>query len=149
LLFFCSAFISVCGQSSINTGGNNIIHSTGSLNYSIGETFYQTGRNISQGIQQSYQIEIIRVAHDYEKTNINLIYACPNPTKNIITLQAPYNGTRDYTCKIYDNTGREIIRRNIISNEISVDLSAFMHGIYFLRVYCRDKEIKTFKIIKN
>jgi hypothetical protein len=145
-LLFYSVFTHAYGQSSINTGGNDIIHSTGKISYSIGEIFYQTDNNISQGVQQVYKIMVINVGH--EKVNDCLIYARPNPTKNIVTISLPYNGITDYACKIYDNSGREIIRRNITSNETSIDLSGFTQGIYFLRIYRQDKEIKVFKIIK-
>jgi hypothetical protein len=138
----------VSGQSSINIGGNNIIHSAYQISYSIGEIFYQTDNNISQGVQQGYRIETIRTAPEIEKTDINLIYAYPNPTKNTVTLILPYNGIADYICKIHDNNGREIIRCNTVFKETSIDLSKFMQGIYFLRVYCKDKEMKVFKIIK-
>ncbi|MDR0619040.1 MAG: T9SS type A sorting domain-containing protein [Bacteroidales bacterium] len=146
-LFLYSIPVHTCGQSSVNTGGNNITHSTGKISYSIGEIFYQTDNNISQGVQQGYKIEVITVRH--EKINDFLIYACPNPTKNIITLSLPNSGIKDYSCKIYDNSGREIIRKDIISGETSVDLSRFTQGIYFLRVYRLGREIKVFKIIKT
>jgi len=152
ILLLVLGLTGVQAQEAISASGGDASGSGGSVSYSIGQLFYttNTGTNgsVAQGVQQPYEISVIGIE---EGKDITLqCSAYPNPTKDYVKLEVKNYKTENLTYQIYDNNGRYLESKKIDGEETFINMKTFMPAIYFLKVINNNnKEIKTFKIIKN
>ncbi len=131
--------------------GGNATGSGGSVSFSVGQVDYitatGTGGRITQGIQQPY--EIFRVS--VENMNIELLASVfPNPTREGVTLRVPAGtATSDYSYRIFDLMGKMVTEKKLDGLDTSVDMVSLANATYLLKVYNKEQDVTTFKIIKN
>ncbi|WP_198658968.1 leucine-rich repeat domain-containing protein [Winogradskyella tangerina] len=75
----------------------------------------------------------------------NAIRVYPNPAKNLVTIKSQSPMDR---MKIYDIQGRVIVESQTESSEVSLDVSKYLNGVYFLEINS-DGRTTTQRIIKN
>jgi len=150
LIPFTGLFFSSSAQQNTVSSGGEATGSGGTASYSTGQTDYITtsgsGGTTTQGVQQPYEIFI---ATGVEETGIVLQASVfPNPAENhiILTVENPESEMNFY---LYDNNGKLVKQEKIISKQTKIVLTEISNGIYFLRINNNEKEIKSFKIIKN
>ncbi len=143
--------LSLNAQKGTVAAGGNATGSGGSVSFSIGQVDYitatGTGGRITQGIQQPY--EIFRVS--VENLNIELLASVfPNPTRDGVTLRVP-SGTAiaDFSYRVFDLTGKLVAEKKLDGPDTSVDMSPLANATYLLKVYNKEQDVTTFKIIKN
>ena len=86
----------------------------------------------------------IFTANDFEK-NIELFNVYPNPAKGNITIELPQT-TQQSTVTIYNISGVELIKQQVIANKKQLDISAWPGGVYFIK-FINDKKVEVKKII--
>ena len=136
-------------QATLSSGG--MATGSGSVAYSIGQIAYTTATNasgsITQGVQQ--QIEIYTLGVD-DFVNISLIMkAYPNPTQGDLTLEITDLKLENLTFQLIDLQGRSIENRKIANTNETIKMENLPSATYFLKVTNNNKEVKSFKIIKN
>jgi len=136
-------------QASIASGGD-ASGSGGSVAYSVGQIVYttHTGSNgsVAQGVQQAYEISITT---GLLETDIKLnLSAYPNPTTNYLMLQID-NFDKALSYQLYDISGKLLESNTLVANSTTIKMEQLATGNYFLKVIQNNKEVKTFKIIKN
>lgn len=139
-------------QNSFNSSGGNNSGSGGSVNYSIGQVVYTTNSctngSIAQGVQQPYEISI--VTEIKEANNIKLSFLVyPNPTTDFLKLNTGNYNYKNLTYYLYQLDGKVLETKKIEDIETSISMSHLASGIYFLKITELNKDLKTFKIIKN
>jgi hypothetical protein len=139
-------------QEAIPASGGNASGSGGLVSYSIGQLVYttNTGSNgsVAQGIQQPYEISVVTGIK--EASSINLICSVyPNPTTDFLTLKVENFNKENLLYQLYNLNGKLLENKKVTSNKNAIALSGFGPGTYFLKVTCNNKEVKTFKIVKN
>ncbi|GAA3624912.1 T9SS type A sorting domain-containing protein [Flavivirga aquimarina] len=138
-------------QESVNATGGNASGSGGSASYSVGQVVYttNTGTNgsVAQGVQQPY----ISIALGIEQAKgINLsVTAYPNPTTDYLQLKVESWKLKNLSYQLYDINGKLLQNEKIIGNQTSIIMSNLLPSTYFVKVMQVNKEVKTFKIIKN
>jgi hypothetical protein len=156
LLTFAFSLSTVTAQESVNATGGNASGSGGTVSYSVGQVFYttNTGTNgsVAQGVQQTYDISVVNSID--ETTGISLqCSAYPNPTTDVLQLKVDTSTTlsiQSMTYQLYDMQGKLIFTKKLTDVETQIDMSNLVSGTYFLKITNNNnKEIKTFKIIKN
>lgn len=152
ILFMSIAQCTVSAQETTDASGGNASGSGGSASYSIGQSAYNTytGTNgsVAQGVQQPYEISIVTEIKEAKDISLSfLVY--PNPTSDILKLKIENYTNNNLTYHLYQLDGKTIETKNIESLDISISMEQLASGIYFLKITELDKEIKTFKIIKN
>lgn len=159
-IFFFVLFVSVGGltamtaqviHAGITAAGGNATGTGGSASYSVGQLVYTTatGSNgsVAQGVQQPYEINVISGIEDIY--GIELFMAYPNPVGNSLILKIENNELDLFSYQLYNLTGSLIRSSKISSLETSINMAELIPSTYFLRIYIDNKEVKTFKIIKN
>ena len=163
VLLSCTFFLStLTAQESLNASGGNATGSGGSASYSVGQLLYQThtGTNgsVAEGVQQPYEISTVV---GIEETAINLsLTAYPNPTADYLTLSLNEFEISNLSYQLYDVQGRLLQSKKITDNQTRIVMSNLVPSTYFIKVYAvgrndrtgviqGNKEVKTFKIIKN
>jgi hypothetical protein len=139
-------------QSAIVPAGGNASGSGGSVSYTVGQVSYITisGTNgtVAQGVQQPFEISVVTATKEGEKISLEcLVY--PNPTQGHLKLV--------FVTDVFDNLSFELFNLNgillqdgkIESAETEILLDNYSSSVYFLKVLSRNKEIKTFKVVKK
>ena len=84
-----------------------------------------------------------------EKFNINLnVSTYPNPTTDFLLLKVEYEDLKKLSYQLYDTNGKLLESKKLIGDETNIDMSNLLAATYFLKVTQKNKELKTFKIIK-
>jgi hypothetical protein len=153
LLLFCLVSSVLRAQSSINSSGGSILTSNGKYNFSfsLGQVAVAKRDTLhsfeSQGVQQSYEITELLSVKDLK--NEYKIHIFPNPTTDVIILKIQEERFNELQYNLIDLNGKLIKSSKLISNETVIDFKETAASSYFLSVFDGNKEVKTFKIIKN
>jgi hypothetical protein len=155
---FCHLFLSclvvsiVQAQSTIPASGGNATGAGGSVSYTVGQVVYITnsGTNgtVSQGVQQPYEISAVTAL----KEALGIILECsvyPNPATNFIKLKVEGYDCDNLKYLLFDMKGKLLLDNKVNGVETLIPMGNLLSGTYFLKVIDKNKEVKTFKIIKN
>ena len=137
-------------QQASTASGGNASGSGGSVAYSVGQIIYtthsSTSGSVMQGVQQTYEISI---ATGLNETRVNLnLFTYPNPTTDYLMLQID-NYDKALSYQLYDMSGKLLESKQVIGNVTKIAMQQLVMATYFLIVTQNNREIKTFKIIKN
>jgi hypothetical protein len=143
--FFSS--MSLFAQVSPISGGGFFKGNKGSISYSLGVVnfiqTYSSGVNISQGLQNPF--ELFLIAKDDKLENF-LVY--PNPTNDVsFIVEKKYRG-ENLKYLLVDISGRVLEQSYSTSNKTKISLQKYNSGIYYLEIQKKNKKIGTFKIVK-
>ena len=150
LLGLC--FSNVNAQQETTATGGDATGIGGSVNHSVGQLVYTTDNSptgtISQGVQQPYEIYTLSTA-SFDNT-INITYtAYPNPTTGFLILKVSDFTNENLMYQLFDINGKLIKNSKIDSTETNIVMENNPAATYFLKITTNNKEVKTFKIIKN
>lgn len=132
--------------------GGNATGSGGSVSYTVGQILYNTfsGTNgvVSQGVQQPYEISVVTAIKNTEEINLEFS-VFPNPTRGQVKLVVKTKDFDNLRFQLYDLNGIRIQDKKIDGEETEILMESLMPSIYILKVQSGNKEIKSFKIVKN
>ena len=144
-------------QESVNATGGNASGSGGSAYYSVGQVAYQThsgtSGSVAEGAQQPYEISVVTGIEEAKGINLSVL-AYPNPTTDYLTLRIDENvktrhALSQLSYQLYDINGKLLQSENITGIQTSIVMSNLVPESYFVKVLQDNKEVKTFKVIKN
>ena len=139
-------------QESVNATGGDASGDGGSVSYSIGQVAYQThtgtSGSVAQGVQQPYEISVVTGIEQFNGVNLS-VSAYPNPTTDYLTLEVKDFELSNLHFQLYDINGKLLQNEKITGNQTSIVMSNLLPATYFVKVIQGNKEVKTFKIIKN
>jgi hypothetical protein len=155
MLCLISGFTGLHAQEAIPASGGNASGSGGSVSYSVGQVAYSTNTGVNgsvvQGVQQPYEIFIVTGLEEANGIELYLsVY--PNPTTDILTLKVDLStkfNIQSMSYKLYDLGGKLLENKELNSSEASIDMNNRVPATYLLKVIDKNKEVKTFKIIKK
>jgi hypothetical protein len=138
-------------QSSPDSGGSNASGSSGTVTYSIGQTFYEPVKSLSgstsPGAQQPYEISET-LGQEIAEIGLSLkIY--PNPTTDILNLRIDLNDYQKYSYELYDLGGRFLNKKPVAGKVTELSMSKYPSGTYLLKVSKGNTPVKIFKVIKT
>ena len=139
-------------QESIPASGGSGSGSGGSMSYTVGQAVYttNTGSNgsVAQGVQQPFEISVVNGIKETKGISLQCsVY--PNPTIDFITLKVEDYKVQQISYQLFDVIGNLLENKNVESNVTSIEMKNLAPSTYFLKVFDNQKEVKTFKIIKN
>ena len=144
-------------QESVNATGGDASGSGGSASYSVGQVVYttNTGTNgsVAQGVQQPFEISVVNAIEESKGINLS-VSAYPNPTTDYLTLEVDNSVKTNHdlsqlSYQLYDMSGKLLQSKKITGNQTSIVMSNLVPATYFVKVIQGNKEVKTFKVIKN
>jgi hypothetical protein len=147
----CSSIINLNAQETIDASGGNASGSGGSVSYSVGQLTYNTysltAGNVSQGVQQAFEISVVT---ELNESSIDLqLSSYPNPTSDVIILQNSKQTTKDLSYQLFDVQGKLLVTESINQWPHAINMQNLVPGTYFLKVSNTTTQLKTFQIIKN
>lgn len=139
-------------QESANASGGEASGSGGTVSYSIGEIVYVTDQgsngSVAQGVQQPFEISVVLGLEEASGISLNLS-AYPNPATDWLILKADHYDNESLSFQLFDLNGRLLLNNRVHANETSITMLDYQFGVYLLKVFNYNKEIKTFKILKH
>ena len=139
-------------QESINATGGNASGSGGTVAYSVGQVVYTTNTgtsgSVAQGVQQPYEISTVTGLEEAKGISLS-VSAYPNPTTDYLTLSIGEFEISNLSYQLYDMNGKILQSEKIADNQTNIVMSNLVSATYFVKVIQGNKEVKTFKIIKN
>lgn len=138
-------------QQSLSSSGKDVSGSGGTVNYTIGQVDYINSTSASgqvyQGVQQPYEIFAVGLN---ELSNISLTYMVyPNPTAEFLDLDVSDASIEHLSLSITDISGKVLLQSDISENKTKISMQSYSSGTYFLQITAKNKNLKSFKIIKN
>jgi hypothetical protein len=151
-ILVCVGLSALQAQEVIPVTGGDAVNKIGSISYTLGQIFYPTltGTNGSlvEGVQQPYEISIITGLEEAKGIELS-IWAYPNPVTNYLKLRIDELEITNLYYRLYDTQGKLLQSKRLTENETIISVINLSPAIYFMKIIKKDKEIKTFKIIKN
>lgn len=153
MLLLSLGLMALQAQEAIPASGGNASGNGGNISYSIGQLVYATnigisGFSVAQGVQQPFEISVVDGIKEYKNITLQCsVY--PNPTTDYIRLKVKNYKIKNITYQLYDINGKLLESKKVDGNETSINMETFIPSIYFLKIIDNNKEVKTFKIIKN
>ena|SRR5690554_6760371 len=139
-------------QESVNATGGDASGEGGSVSYSVGQITFQThtGTNgsVAQGVQQPFEISVVTAIEEAKGINLS-VTAYPNPTTDNLTLHIRDFELSDLFYQLYDMNGILLQSERITGTRTSIAMINLAPATYFLKVAQGNREVKSFKIIKN
>ena len=152
LLFLGLGLTGLQAQTSVNATGGNASGSGGSASYSVGQVVYTThtgtSGSVAEGVQQPYEISVVTGLEEAQSINLS-VTAYPNPTTDYLTLRIDEFEISNLSFQLYDMNGKLLQNAKITGNQTSIAMGNLVPANYFVKVIQGNKEVKTFKIIKN
>jgi hypothetical protein len=154
LLFWMLAWPSATAlaQTDMVASGGNGSDVGGSVNFTIGQVFYQQNTSEAgtenQGVQQPYEISIITDVENSQLTDVQLqVY--PNPTTDRIIIRTIGQLDEELTVQLFNTLGQELSSTKLASTDIEIPMQALAAATYHLVIRNNRSEQKTYKIIKR
>lgn len=143
---------SIQAQSTVPASGGNATGAGGTVSYTVGQIVYMknTGTNgsVLEGVQQPFEISVITGIEAAK--DISLIFSVyPNPTTDFLTLRVTNYDKENLSYWLYGVSGNLIETKKVTADETQISMANQVSGIYFLKISTGNKDVKTFKIIKN
>lgn len=152
IILLVMGLIRLQAQEAFSASGGNAIGTGATTSYSIGQVINNTntGTNgsVTQSIQQSYEITVVS---ELEKAKI-IVLQCttyPNPSTDYLILEVKDFELFNLSFKLYNMSGKLLQNKKITNSHTKIVMSNFVPATYFVKVIENNKEIKTFKCIKN
>ena len=150
LIIFGCTITSIQAQQTTASAGGNASGIGGTFSYSIGQVVYTyiygSDVIVAQGVQHPFEISTL----GFDNYQINLVMQTyPNPTKDYLLLNIHSIDLSNIIFQLYDLNGRLIETRTIFNPIETICMLNLPSSVYFLKVTNNNKEVKSFKIIKN
>jgi len=152
IVFGLIGYETIPAQQTITSSGGNAAGTGGTVSYTLGQTVYTTNAGSSgtiiQGCQQPYEIFILTGLEEARGITIECkVY--PIPSSDFVKLIVSDYESDDLGFRLYDSNGRLIQNERITGNETVIEMGNLLPASYYLNICDGQKEIKTFKLIKN
>ena len=154
LMKFLTAIIVPLGlmkaQTAVLATGTTVSGASGSISYSVGQMAYlQKGSNlqITEGVQQPY--EIITLAVEDSSLGEKNILLYPNPVKDFLNVDFGKENFQNSRYVLFDSQGKMVKTGNLINQKTELDMTTLPTSVYIIQIFQKEKNIKTFKIIKK
>ena len=152
LMLFMFMFYNVNAQQTVCVAGGDAVGSGGTSSYSVGQVVYTnnkgTNGSVAQGVQQPYEISVVSAIEEAKGIHLSVL-AYPNPTTDFLILRIDEFEISNLSFQLYDMNGKLLQSKKITGNQTSIVMSNLVPANYFVKVTQGNKEVKTFKIIKN
>ncbi|MGZ0016617.1 T9SS type A sorting domain-containing protein [Yeosuana sp. AK3] len=151
MFLFGFGIIPVNGQETLNSSAGLASNLDGSINYSVGQVFYNilesSDGSVHQGIQYAIQLESLSAPENTFKLSVK---AFPNPSTSELNLQIAKLNDTNLSYQIFDLLGRPVKSSTISEEKTIINIEDLPNAMYHLHVYLNNQSlIKSFKIIKN
>jgi hypothetical protein len=139
-------------QKTVPAAGGLATGNNGSISYTVGQVFYSsltsTTGKVTEGVQQAYEISHVNSSHEIQGLT-DAISVYPNPTNEIVLLKFEKPMGKNLHYKLHNAHGQILSGKTITNSQTIISLGNYVPAIYFLKIFQNQKEIISFKILKQ
>ncbi len=139
-------------QEAVTTAGGEASGEGGNASFTVGQTVYTTisGQegSAAAGVQQPYEISVSTAIENTEDILLDF-KAYPNPTTDVLKIRTGERSLESLSYQLFDIKGEILKEGKITGPETSINMRPYAPSVYFIKVIDKQKELKTFKIIKH
>jgi hypothetical protein len=139
-------------QDALSASGGDASGGGGQASYTVGQVVYntQTGTtgSVAQGVQQPFEISAVTGLEEAKGINLS-VKVYPNPASHYLLLTVDAYDLSNLSYQLYDMNGKLLQNEKITGSETTIEMSHFVSSAYFVKVIEGNREMKSFKIIKN
>jgi hypothetical protein len=151
---FLPLLIMICpslfAQNVVTTAGSSFSSTTGSISFTIGESIAQTMTSGDKVITMGFQQPNITVSIINEQKYLGYdISAYPNPVSDELKLKLSRDGLKNLEYFLTDMNGKTILHGKVNGTLTTIYFNQLPSGFYILKVIDNNREVKTFKVIKE
>jgi hypothetical protein len=144
--------IKMQAQETTTVSGGNANSNDSPASYTVGQVAYTvnsgTKGTVTQDVQQPYEISVVSGIEETKGVNL-LCSVYPNPDTDFLTLKVENCDIENLYYELYDVKGSILENKKIEANETIINMNGLVPSAYFLKGIQNNKEVKTFKIVKN
>lgn len=138
------------GQRDVVAGGGDISTASGSVSFTVGQSFAaeigSAAGTILQGVQQPYELFLVDVSDPAVRWDLEVY---PNPVTHTLVLRPGQDlGSAGFRFSLTDMQGRNLASDRFAGPEHLLSAADWAPGTYFLTVFRDQNTYKTYKIIK-
>lgn len=150
-IFLSITMMPVQAQNGTTVSGGKASGTGGTQSFSVGQVACTTNGVVSAGVQQTYIVSTVTAVEEAKSIDL-VVVAYPNPVTNnlrLIVKSSCLYKLESLRYQVYDNTGKIIQTGNFSHNDSQIDMSRLKPESYFVGIFHNEKELRSFKIIKN
>jgi hypothetical protein len=144
--------IKMQAQETTTVSGRNTNGNDSSVSDTVGQVAYTinsgTIGTVTQDVQQPYEISVVSGIEEAKGVNL-MCSVYPNPDTDFLTLKVENCDIENLYYELYNVKGSILENKKIEANETIINMNGLVPSAYFLRGIQNNKEVKTFKIVKN
>lgn len=150
LLILLVCHEALMAQQAILSGGGSKNSEYGSVNFSIGQIFFNTRvgepGKVFEGVQQPYEVILIDGLEEMASIHHRVF---PNPYSDRLTLTINSLDDLPLNCTIHNMHGMRLRELKVVSRESSIPAEDLVPGTYLLSLTRNGKVLTIFKIVKQ
>lgn len=155
MLLFSASYGQSLPVQSVNSAGQKMVQSNGSLSFTVGELAILSqkdnqGNSLGSGFTSGATLTTLSVQPTLASVLDVKVY--PNPTTDLLHLQINHSAIDEFVLNISDLQGKEMYNGKYagVSNVISINTTTYANGIYMLSIKnLQNQLLGTYKIIKH
>jgi hypothetical protein len=152
LFLFTGFATGIVAQETVSVTGGEATGNDGTVSYTVGQVVYSTNSGttgvVSEGVQQPFEIYVVTALDDVKQIDLSVM-AYPNPTTHFLILEIKGGVQPKYWAALYDFNGKMLMQKKITASKTEFATDNLVSATYFLKLTEGNREVKTFKIIKN
>jgi hypothetical protein len=147
--YFIGYGLTIQAQNTIPATGSNATGAGGTVSSSVGQVHYNTFSGtdgfIIQGVQQPYEISIVKENPGNTSFKITVY---PNPTTGSITLVIKPFNNENLIFQLINLKGIILLDKKVESEKTEIQMEKLPPSVYFLKVLFNDEIVEVFSIVK-
>ena len=148
LIILCAT--SLQAQEVVTTAGSYGETTSGSLSWTVGEPVIETITDGTNTLTQGFQQSKLTVTAVFELPGLDFtISVFPNPANSFLSIEVKTDKQRDLLLSLFDLNGRLILQKKMAGNKQTIKMQNYKPATYILKVTERNKEIRTYQIVKH
>ena len=144
--------IKMQAQGTTTVFGANVNGNDSSVSYAVGQVAYTANSGTigtaTQDMLQHYEISVVSGIEEAKGVNL-MCSVYPNPNTDFLTLKVENYDIENLYYELYNVKGSILENKKIETNETIINMNGLVPSAYFLKGIQNNKEVKTFKIVKN
>jgi hypothetical protein len=144
--------IKMQAQETTTVSGGNVNSNDSSVSYTVRQVAYTVNSGtigtVTQNVQQPYEISVVSGIEEAKGVNL-MCSVFPNPNTDFLTLKVENYDIENLYYELYNVKGSILENKKIEANETIINMNGLVPSAYFLKGIQNNKEVKTFKIVKN
>ena len=148
LLIFLAGQSQEISRSVKGTSGGSYASGGNSMDFVIGEPVTANYANASYILTQGFIQGNMIITSVEPEANVD-IQVWPNPVGSSLHVQYDASRLQTPVLTVYDSNGRVLEKKQAMSDQLTMDFSAYQSGVYVLEITDGSERVKTIQLIKQ